>query len=110
MAAYNMIVLSRPVAGQEAEYDRWYTEQHIHDLLKVPGVTTAQRFRVRDPGPDGHQFVARYELETDDIAETMAIISKRLGGPEMPISKGFDMATATFLLVEPITEKVTAAG
>lgn len=110
MAAYNIIVLSKPVPGQEAEFEDWYTNQHIRDLLKVPGVTTAQRFRVLEDrsANTAHQYVARYEVETDDLAAMMALISARLGGPEMPMSEAFDMATATFLVVEPVTEKLNA--
>src|SRR5688572_9217839 len=30
--------------GREQEYDRWYLEHHIHELLEVPGFAAAQRF------------------------------------------------------------------
>jgi hypothetical protein len=108
MGTYNIIVLSKPVAGREAEFDDWYTNQHIRDLVKVPGITSAQRFRVRDPQNTAHQFIARYEVETDDIEKTLAIVQQRLGTEAMPMSDAFDMASATFLVAEAITEKLTA--
>jgi hypothetical protein len=111
MGAYNIIVLSKPVAGREAEFDAWYTAQHIQDLLKVPGITSAQRFRIRESQSKGtpHQFIARYEVETDDIDKTLAEVQERLGTDAMPMSDAFDMASATFLVAEAITEKLTAA-
>lgn len=110
MATYNIIVLSKPVAGREAEYDDWYTNRHIRDLVKVPGITSAQRFRIREDQSQGtaHQFIARYEVETDDIAKTLAIVQERLGTDAMPMSDAFDMASATFLVAEAITEKLLA--
>jgi len=112
MARYNVIVLSNPVAGREAEFNAWYTNTHILDLLKCPGVITAQRFKaVEAQSPNAAQrYIAQYEVETDDLAATMALIQGRLGGPQMPMSEAFDMATAVFLVVEPVTEKIAAGA
>jgi hypothetical protein len=58
MARYNYLVISNARAGRESEFDRWYTEQHLHDVLRVPGFIAAQRFEVAQdaqgfPGPYG---------------------------------------------------------
>lgn len=108
MARYEIMVLSNPVAGREAEFNAWYTNTHILDLLKCPGVITAQRFKaVEAQSPNAAQrYLARYEVETDDLAATMALVQGRLGGPHMPMSEAFDMASAVFLVVEPVTEKI----
>lgn len=111
MARYNIIVLSKPVAGRETEFDEWYTNVHVRDLLKVPGFRTAQRFRIMEGLSSGapQQFIAMYEVETDDLAATMAIVQQRLGTDQMPMSEAFDMSTAAFLVAEPMIEKLTAA-
>lgn len=108
MARYNIIVLSNPVAGREAEFDTWYTKTHIMDLLKCPGVVTAQRFRAVDAHTRGapQRYVAQYEVDTDDLDATMALIQGRLGGPQMPMTDAFDMDSAVFLVVEPVTAKI----
>ncbi len=110
MAHYTIIVLSNPVAGREAEFDAWYTNTHILDLLKVPGVETAQRFAVVDALSNGakQSYIAQYGVETDDIDATMALIQSRLGGPQMPMSDAFDMTSAAFLVAAAITEKIAA--
>jgi hypothetical protein len=107
MARYIMLVLSNPVAGQEAIFDDWYTNTHIHDLLKCPGVVSAQRFAVNDPGAK-QKFIAQYEVETDDLEATMKVINARLGGPQMPMTPAFDTASAVMLVAAPLTEKLTA--
>jgi hypothetical protein len=53
--------------------------------------------------------MARYEVETGDLAATMAEIQSRLGGPQMPMTDAFDTKSAVFLVMEPVTEVVTAA-
>ena len=109
MATYNIIVLSNPVAGREAEFNEWYAKPHIPDVLKCPGVVTAQRFRRVDSrsSPNAtHKYVARYEVETDDLDATMAEIRSRRGGPQMLMSDAFDTASALWLVVVPITEQI----
>ena len=39
-------VLTNPTAGMEAEYNRWYDDQHIPDVLAVPGFVGVQRFKL----------------------------------------------------------------
>lgn len=110
MARYHIIVLSKPAAGREAEFDTWYTNQHIRDLVKVPGIISARRFKLVERHTQGvpQQYVAEYEVETNDIDATMAEVQQRLGTDRMPMTDAFDMSTAAFLVAEAITEKVAA--
>src|SRR5947209_6745269 len=55
--------------AREAAFNRWYTETHLPDLLTVPHVVSAQRFKLAGPpsaGEPADQYLALYELETDD--------------------------------------------
>ncbi|WP_439816374.1 hypothetical protein [Zavarzinia sp. CC-PAN008] len=108
MPHYTIIVLSNPVAGREAEYDAWYTNTHIVDLLKVPGVKTAQRFKLMGDFTQNcpQQYIAQYGVETDDLPAMMAEIQKRLGTDAMPMTEAFDMGSAAFLVAEAVTEKL----
>jgi hypothetical protein len=77
----------------------------------VPDIKTAQRFRILDDHSQGapQQFIAMYEVETDDLPATMATVQQRLGTEQMPMSEAFEMSTAVFLVAEPITEKLVSA-
>lgn len=44
----------------EAEFNRWYNEEHIPELMALPGFLSARRFEVEG---EGHKFLAIYELE-----------------------------------------------
>jgi hypothetical protein len=67
------LVYSNPVPGMEDEFNEWYSSRHVHEILRVPGYLSAQRFRVTrhpiggsgDSGPEPFQYLALYEVEGD---------------------------------------------
>ncbi|MCV7103751.1 DUF4286 family protein [Mycobacterium palustre] len=65
MAKGIMYVESRPSSpDREQEYNTWYDEVHIPELLALDGIVAARRLRPLDgQGP----YVAIYELEGDDL-------------------------------------------
>ena len=65
MAKGIMYVESRPSSpDREQEYNAWYDEIHIPELLKLDGIVGARRLRsVNGDGP----YVAIYELEGEDL-------------------------------------------
>ena len=46
---------------REEEFDRWYNEEHIAEILTVPGVLNAARYEAVKGGP---KHLAVYELES----------------------------------------------
>lgn len=53
----------------EEEFNRWYDEEHIPRLCKVPGVRSGRRF-VNPRGP--HRYIAVYELESKSVMKSQA--------------------------------------
>lgn len=53
MATHIFDVHSNPVPGREDEYNDWYTNQHLSDVLASPGFVAAQRFEVAAPPASG---------------------------------------------------------
>jgi len=43
------MVASNPTDGRDADFVTWYSGQHIHDLLNIPGVKAAQLFKLSNP-------------------------------------------------------------
>lgn len=90
MAKHLMVVLTNPVEGREDEYNDWYSNTHLADVLKIPGVTGATRFALseaqRGTAPYPFHYMAIYEIETDDLAEVMADLGRRSGTSVMPLS------------------------
>ncbi len=94
-----LLVYSNCTAEQEEDFHRWYDTVHVPDMLAVDGVMAAQRYRLSGPGPrsvnragepEVAQYLAVYELDTDDtravmkrVGEAMADLRQRgrmLGG------------------------------
>jgi hypothetical protein len=51
-------------AGHEAEFNRWYDEEHIPRLLQLPGFLSAGRYVALKGGP---KYLAIYELEDHNV-------------------------------------------
>jgi hypothetical protein len=107
MPSYRFVVLSNPTPGMEAKYNTWY-EQHLRELLAVPGFISAQRLKVHSdsllPGVEPtHDYLAIYEIQTDDIGAVLKDLRSRPGTPAMTISDAFDRKTMSALIYEVIT-------
>jgi hypothetical protein len=114
MPRYHLLVLTNPTEGREAEYNDWYTNQHLDDVLRVPGVIGAQRFQrtevQRDAGPYPWKYLAVYECDANDVTSVIDGLRSRSGTPDMPISSALDGARFVCFF-EPITDmKCRPAG
>ena len=98
MTKYSYVVLTNPVEGREAEYNRWYDGRHLTDVLAVPGFIGAQRYRAAPEmvasGATKWRYLAIYDIETDDLQATLAAMAGAAGTEAMPISEALDVANA----------------
>ena len=67
------LALSNPASDDvHDDFNQWYDDVHAKEVLALPGVQSARRFRLADsqimPGDDadGRQYLALYEVEVDD--------------------------------------------
>ena len=72
-----LLVMCDIAPEHEAEFNRWYDEEHIPERLSIPGFLSARRFRAIEGGP---RYLALYELENPDVLQTEAY--KRWLGPD----------------------------
>jgi hypothetical protein len=68
MARGVMVVRTRPAEGREDEFNDWYSNVHVPELLETPGFVGARRFR----SLDGDHYLAIYELDADDVSVPVA--------------------------------------
>mgnify|MGYP001183584620 CR=1 FL=1 len=86
---YKFVVLTNAVDGRDAEFNDWYTNVHLPDVLAIPGVVSAERFKLAHAQRIAEQpygYLAIYEVETDDLKSVTAEIGKRAGTPAMVLS------------------------
>ena len=64
MATVLFIVKATITKDKEEAFNRWYNEEHIRHLLKVPGFLSAGRYEALSGGP---KYLAMYELEEPGV-------------------------------------------
>ena len=62
--------------SREEEFNDWYDNIHLPDVLETPGFVAATRYVIREPQDDRGKYVAVYEIETDDFEQTMKVRGK----------------------------------
>jgi hypothetical protein len=73
MARNLLLVFSNPVDGREDEYNDWYTNHHLDEILEIEGFRRAQRFRLadaemnRDTPETPYRYLALYEVDDDAL-------------------------------------------
>lgn len=82
---HTYLVLTNAVPGEEAAFNDWYDNIHLPDVLRVPGVTRAQRFQTAQP-ESPYRFCALYQIDASDPLAVVEEIQRRAGTEEMPIS------------------------
>ena len=54
-------------AAKEDDFNRWYNEEHLDELLAIPGVLSAARYIAVSGSP---KYLACYELESPEVRDT----------------------------------------
>lgn len=109
MPRYTFLAFTNPTPGKEDEYNKWYEEHHLKDVIQCPGFVSARRFRLADTQFEfntikpPYQYMALYEIETDDIQASLQEIVKRAGTADMVMIDAIDMSN----LFAPVYQEVT---
>ena len=113
MATHRLIVFTKPTEGKEAEYNRWYDEVHLREVLETDGFVAAQRFalapeQIGDAGDQApSRYLAIYEIEADSLEAALEKLNSGAGTMEM--SDALDMASATALAYSAIGDRMESA-
>lgn len=98
MARYQILIYSRPLAGQDDTFNDWYDRVHVGDVLGVPGFLTCQRYvlREKDQPP---RYAAAYEIESDNPQATLGTLFEAMKSLE--ISPTLDRTSVSIQVLEP---------
>ncbi|MBM3346854.1 MAG: hypothetical protein FJY55_10220 [Betaproteobacteria bacterium] len=79
---YVMFVMTNCVPGADVEFNDWYDRIHVPDVLKVPGIVAAQRYKLtseqRRTTRPNFGYLAVYEVESSDLRGTFAAMNEGL--------------------------------
>jgi hypothetical protein len=104
MARYQVIMMTESLPGQEEAYCKWCEEQHFPDIMRIPGVISAERVQLRN-GEEGAPGRYLSIFRTDqDPSLLMAEMVRRNGTPEMPAGSFHNRAKVQAMLGEVIGE------
>ena len=108
MARYLFLVMANAVAGCDEVLNKWYDEVHVNEMLSVPSVCSARRYRLAGTPAGGEgRFLTLYEVESDDLAQVQAELLER--GAQFHMSDAFDHATAMVVWYEPLGPAVESS-
>ena len=76
------VTATEPDPAHETAWNRWYSESHVPNLLKIPGDLMAGRFRLLEHPVTtsintGPKYLALYECESEEVISSLRV------GPEM---------------------------
>lgn len=111
MGKYNLIALTNPLEGRDDEFNDWYTNEHLPDVFKLPGIVAAQRYQLSDvqyrSGPMDWKYMAVYEIEIDDLSVTLDALAAASGTDAMKLSPAISPERMVWIY-QPITDRIEA--
>jgi hypothetical protein len=108
MGNYTLVVFTNPVEGREDDYNEWYDNQHLGDVIAAAGFDRAERLRLTDIGTPSvaqHRYLALYQVETDEPESVFKGLIAAAGTDAMPMSDAIDLTSASMGLFETISER-----
>lgn len=108
MPSYKLVIMSNPVPDREDDYNDWYQNIHLGQLMTLPGFKSAQRFRRVRSLVEGEtqSYLAVYELETDDIDAVLAGLRAAAERKELTMSDTLDLANIHAVVYEEFGDAV----
>lgn len=110
MPRYAMLVATNAAAGRDDEFNEWYDNRHLSDVLSLDGFISAQRFRLADTDPEQsapQRYLAIYEVEAPSPEAAGKVLADGFGSGKLPVSEALDLSSLSILYYEPLTDRRT---
>jgi hypothetical protein len=107
------MVFSNPAPGKDAEFNRWYDEVHVPEVLAVDGMVSAQRLALfetesgrasGDLSPTNHRYGLLYELDRHPD-EVMAEVQARVADGRIRMDDCLDLGSVEMTWWTPHGDK-----
>ena len=104
MAENLFLVLTNPIEGKDGEFNEWYDDQHVPEVLDVPGVVAAQRYDLSEikvpedeelPAqlpPPTHRYLVIYELDREPDLVMQEFLARVMAG-KLSLGQTLDLST-----------------
>jgi hypothetical protein len=110
------VVFSNPAEGKDDEFNEWYDNVDIPDLLAIPGMLAAHRYDLRDSAmyhaeggrPPEQRYLVIYEME-GDVEAIMGKVREAVAEGKIVMSDSLDMSSWRLSFWTPRAPDATAA-
>ena len=104
MPKFLVMVMSNPREGMEDEFNDWYENTHLDEVLATTGFTSAQRYQLMSQkgAPSAHDYLALYETEADSADAVIEDLEARRD--ERRQSKSINRRDAALWVFSPTGE------
>jgi hypothetical protein len=114
MGKYKMIAFTDPISGREDEFNDWYDNHHLQDIVSTEGFPSAQRFKLHTvvSGEVKNQYIAIYEIDAPDPETALKALIEHSRTSGSPVSDAMDRTKNATAIYEACSEVVsgTKAG
>lgn len=112
-----MVVQTNPKPGREDEFNAWYDNVHLKEVLQVPGFVAARRFELDPqdrylegepfpyPYPYQYKYLCLYEVEGMTVREAWDQINS--ARETMDLGDGLIEDVRACFMYTPLTERLT---
>ncbi|MFT4234286.1 MAG: hypothetical protein QM607_04700 [Microbacterium sp.] len=102
-----LLALVNSTEGQDAEFNDWYSNVHIPEVVALPGFVSAQRYAVSADGETaaGFRYATVYEIDGSALEARALLFSGVLGGS----SPSIDVTNMVFAAFSPVGEPIRSA-
>ena len=102
---YAVMVFSRPLAGKDSDFNDWYEQEHLPDMLAIPGFTAAQRFvtvKTGTPTSTLPPYLALYDVATRNLDATNAEVGRRMTNGSLRKGDAIDYPGIVTVIFAPL--------
>jgi hypothetical protein len=86
---YKMVVFTNAVEGKDKDFNDWYQNTHLKQIVSIKSFAQAQRFQfitsIVPGGPNHARYMAIYDIETDDINAALGAMGELAASGRMPL-------------------------
>lgn len=104
------VVKSNAAVGRVNDYNTWYNDVHLPEILKIDGFQSAQRFALNPTqmqNTQTHDYLAIYEIDSNNVAVTLENLKQATW---LTMSDAIDQRHADVSVFSSVTEQMLSSS